>query len=243
MAKSKKRKPSFDGATAGEPAADTGWVYRSDSAAGTDRALPVAAAAPGVTDESPVYEVTPAAPIAPEVIAPAANPPAPIAPATITPATTSMVTVAPAAVSAPADPGARAGQIVDRHAAYAAAASLVPIPWLDIAAISAIQLAMVRALAAHYQVPFARERGKVVVSALLGGVLPVASGPGVVTFMLKRVPVVGTMFALATAPALAGGVTYAVGQAFTSHFESGGTLDDVDVKRWRATLPHAAGRR
>jgi hypothetical protein len=60
--------------------------------------------------------------------------------------------------------------------------------------------------------------------------------------MLKRVPVVGTVFAIATAPALAGGVTYAVGQAFASHFAAGGTLDDVNVARLRTALSGTDGR-
>jgi uncharacterized protein (DUF697 family) len=209
MAKSRKPKPSFDGPADGENPADTGWVYRSDSAIEAAPLPPPAAVQPPVVDVTPM--------------------PQPVA----------TVPVAPPPLPGPSGLEARAKQIVDRYAAVAAAASLFPVPVIDAAAISAVQMTMVRALAAHYQVPFQRERGKALMTAILGGILPVASGPGVVRFMLGLVPGAGTLVALATVTALAGGVTYAVGQAFASHFAAGGTLDDLDVERSRRSVAQA----
>jgi uncharacterized protein (DUF697 family) len=223
MAKSRKPKPSFDGPGESEGSADTGWVYR------TERLIESATPSPATIAEPPVVAVAPVVPATPVIL----EAPAPVPAA---------APLAQAPVPVPYALAKRADQIVERYTAVAAAASLLPVPVIDAAAISAVQLTMVRALAAHYSVPFHRDRGKALVTAILGGILPVASGPGVVRFVLGLVPGAGPLVALATLPALGGGVTYAVGQAFASHFAAGGTLEDLDVERSRRSVAQAVAR-
>ncbi len=203
MATSKRRKPSFDAPTDPQAPANTEWVYRSK------------AVAPAGGAESPVADARPPvdAPRPTEAPTPAASP--------------------LRAHSVDGTDGRRrhdaARDIVDRHALYAAAAGVLPIPALDVAAIAAVQLAMLRSLAGHYAVPFTRHRGQAIVTALAGGLLPTAAGRGVLKFLIKHIPIAGTVFSLTTVSALASAVTYAVGQVVIRHLESGGTLEGIDI--------------
>jgi uncharacterized protein (DUF697 family) len=130
---------------------------------------------------------------------------------------------------------AAARQIVERYAMFAAAAGLVPLPFVDTAAITGVQIAMVSALADHYNITFSRERGKTLIASLAGGVAPSFSSGHVAKFLIKRVPIAGTLFSAATEPALASAATYAIGRLFITHFASGGTLETLDAN---ASRPH-----
>ena len=50
--------------------------------------------------------------------------------------------------------------------------------------------------------------------------------------------IVGTLFGVISVSAFAAAGTYAVGRLFVAHFESGGTLLDLDVERARTSLRH-----
>jgi uncharacterized protein (DUF697 family) len=192
MAKSRKRKPSFDAPDA--PGTDTsaGWVYRSDAAA---------------PEPEPVTAPPPVEPAGGTAIAPR-----PLA-----------------AGMSEREKDARL--LVDRYTKYAAAAGLVPVPVFDMAAIAGTQVAMVSALAALYGVPFSKERGRALVAAVLGGVMPTLAGHQILTMIAKRLTIVGTLFGMISVSGFAVAATYAVGRVFTAHFESGGTLLDIDVAK------------
>jgi len=71
------------------------------------------------------------------------------------------------------------------------AAGLIPIPPLDFAAVFGIQLKMVSDLAKQYGVSFSEDRGRAVVSSLVGGAIPAAGGSALAS-AIKFLPVVGT---------------------------------------------------
>lgn len=106
-------------------------------------------------------------------------------------------------------------------------AGLVPIPLLDIAAISGVQIKMLNDMSKIYETPFAEHKVKNIIGALVGGVgsiqfgLPLAS-------LVKIIPVVGQIGSIAAVPVMAGASTYALGKVFIQHFESGGTFLDFD---------------
>lgn len=110
----------------------------------------------------------------------------------------------------------------------AVAAGIVPVPVLDIALVTGIQLQMVRSLAWIYDVPFSEQLGTSVIGALVGGSLPMTSSG-----LLKLVPGVGSLLGLVGAPLVAGASTYAVGRVFIQHFESGGTFLTFDPQKVR----------
>lgn len=116
-----------------------------------------------------------------------------------------------------------AEKTVRRHMYGAFCAGLVPIPIMDIAALTAVQLNLVRKLTSVYGVPFSKNTVKNIVSSLLAGALPTFVGPYLAS-MLKAIPFLGTGLGLATVPFVAVAATYAVGHIFIGHFESGGTL-------------------
>jgi len=118
-----------------------------------------------------------------------------------------------------------------RHHVYAAMAlGLAPIPLVDLVGLSVIQLDLVREVAKKYDVPFKKNAAKTVITALVGGVLPVGFAP-IAASLVKCVPIVGTLTGAVSMSLLGGASTYAVGRVFVKHFESGGTLLDVNTEK------------
>jgi uncharacterized protein (DUF697 family) len=107
---------------------------------------------------------------------------------------------------------------------------LAPIPLLDLAGTSLIQIEMVRALAIRYGVPFQADITKTIISSLVGGALPVAAAPAVAS-MVKFIPLIGWTTAGVSMSLLNGAITYALGNVFAMHFASGGVLLDFDVNK------------
>ena len=107
-------------------------------------------------------------------------------------------------------------------------AGLVPFPFLDLVAVSGVQLKMLHQLSKIYEVPFQESRVKAVIGSLLGFIVPNSLACGVAASVVKAIPGVG---ALAGAPAMAlfsGGAAWALGHVFIQHFECGGTFLDFD---------------
>ncbi len=119
----------------------------------------------------------------------------------------------------------RADDIIRNHLAFAASAALLPIPIADFAAVSAVQLNMLRQLASLYRVNFADVLGKNIIAALAGGGIARVGAS-----LIKAIPGVGTMIGEFTMPALSAASTYALGQVVASHFGKGGTFEDFDLK-------------
>jgi uncharacterized protein (DUF697 family) len=123
--------------------------------------------------------------------------------------------------------------VVGRYIGWSAGAGFIPMPLVDIAAVTAVQLRMIGKLADVYGVPFSRSRGKAMLSALLGAVVPSTLARGAVGGVVWALPVVGPLLGIVTTPALDGASTYAVGKIFIEHFESGGTFLDFNPDEWR----------
>jgi len=125
-----------------------------------------------------------------------------------------------------------ADNIVKNHIIAVMGASLVPIPLVDLVVLTSVQLKMLQRLAALYEVPFTRNVGKQLIVSLLGGVLPTSAAITFASFT-KTIPGMGTTTGMISVSTIGGAITYAIGQAFIGHFDSGGTLLDVDLKRLR----------
>jgi uncharacterized protein (DUF697 family) len=127
------------------------------------------------------------------------------------------------------DKESQARSIVTRYMWWSMGAGLIPFPFWDLAAITAVQLKMLSDLAKNYDVPFSRDRGKAIISSLLGSVVP-----GVLGSTVKVLPVVGSMVGGIAVPIFAGASTYGIGKVFIQHFESGGTFLDLEPAKVRA---------
>lgn len=121
---------------------------------------------------------------------------------------------------------------VKKYSLLAAGAGLIPVPVVDWAAISALQLKLVADISDVYNVEFNKSRVSSILSALVGGWAGTTAGYGL-SQMVKALPVVGSVLGGLTVSAAAGASTYAVGRVFMQHFAAGGTLLDFDPEKMR----------
>lgn len=121
-----------------------------------------------------------------------------------------------------------ADAIIRDHVVYAMGAAALPIPAVDVAAVTAVQLDLVRRLAAAYDRRWDRARAEAIVLSLAG-----ASLARIAASAVKVFPGVGWLAGGATQIALSGASTYAVGQVFCAHFAGRGELADLDVEALR----------
>ena len=128
---------------------------------------------------------------------------------------------------------ALAHQIVRQHVLWAAGAGLVPIPLVDIAAVTAIQLDMLKQLSTHYQMPYSESEGKAWVSALAGGIAARLGANA-----LKFIPGIGSLLGGAAMSAMSGASTYAIGQVAISQFASGRNFAAMDPDAAKRAYQH-----
>jgi uncharacterized protein (DUF697 family) len=124
----------------------------------------------------------------------------------------------------------QAEAIVERHATYAAAGGLLPVPLVNVASVTAIILRMVRMLSRLYGVPFERDRARAIVVGLAGGAMPTglaAVASSTVQYLIPASALVG----LAVSSVAAVACTRSIGRVFVAHFEAGETLSDFPTVR------------
>ncbi len=122
-----------------------------------------------------------------------------------------------------------ADMVIRNHVIWSMGAGLIPVLIADIFAVSALQLDMIRQLCRVYEVDFQETQGKAIVTSLTSSTLA-RLGAGSV---IKLIPGLGSVLGGATVSVFAGASTYALGEVFKKHFESGGTILDFDPDRLR----------
>ena len=120
-----------------------------------------------------------------------------------------------------------ADTIIRNHSVWSLGAGAIPLALADLAAVSAVQVDMIRSLCEVYEVDFNATKGKALVSSLTSAALARIGAASVV----KMVPVAGTLVGSVTGGVLAGASSYALGQAFKTHLSHGGTILDLDPER------------
>jgi uncharacterized protein (DUF697 family) len=125
-----------------------------------------------------------------------------------------------------------ASKLVDRFAIWSGVAGLIPIPVVDVACVGGLQVQMLRRISQIYDVEFSENRGKALIAALAGCMIPATSGIGAAS-ALKTVPVLGTLAGAFVMPVLSAGASYAIGKTFIQHFKTGGTLLDFNPPDYR----------
>lgn len=126
-----------------------------------------------------------------------------------------------------------ANRIVQNRIWWSVAGGLVPIPWVDIVAVTSVQLSMIASLSKLYNVPFMDNKAKNIIAVLMGSIIPSSLARGTVGSALKAVPVFGQTIGSISMSAFSGAATYAIGKVFIQHFETGGTLLDFDIDKMR----------
>jgi uncharacterized protein (DUF697 family) len=109
-------------------------------------------------------------------------------------------------------------QVINDHVGFSMIAGVIPFPVVDIAAVTAIQMDMLKQLAGHYHLNFNRERGKSIASSLFSATIGSTLGREVAS-LLKVIPGSGTILSICLQVVLAGATTYALDRIFAYHFE------------------------
>ncbi len=117
-----------------------------------------------------------------------------------------------------------ADSIINNHVLWALGGGLIPVPLVDFAAVTAIQVDMLNQLSSLYKIDFDASTGKRLVAALTGTTLAKLGSS-----FLKVIPGIGTVLGGLSMSILSAASTYAVGQVAIEHFESGGDLFNFDV--------------
>ncbi|MEZ4984420.1 MAG: DUF697 domain-containing protein [Saprospiraceae bacterium] len=121
-----------------------------------------------------------------------------------------------------------ADTVIRNHVIWSMGASfLVPIPIADVFAVSALQLDMIRQLSRVYDQDFSESQGKAIITSLTSSTLARAGARS----LIKLIPGIGTVIGGVTVSAFNGASTYALGEVFKRHFETGGTILDFDTER------------
>ncbi len=130
---------------------------------------------------------------------------------------------APAAFALPEQMAAKrrsfAQKIVERHRTYAAVGGLLPLPVVNIATVTAVNVRMVQQLSELYQVPFQRDRARAMIVSLIGGAVPTGFGVATSSTLMFIMPG-GVLVGLGVSAITAGAVTRAIGQVFAESFEN-----------------------
>ena len=119
---------------------------------------------------------------------------------------------------------AEAKKLIRYYAACTAGAGLLSPPVLDLAAVTAVQLRMVRRLATVYGKDFDQESGRTLVATLSAALAPALVSGSVVSLAVRFLGtgVLGKIVDGATLPSLNFGVTMLVGNYYQSHFKKPG---------------------
>lgn len=128
---------------------------------------------------------------------------------------------------------AMAERMVQRFSLWSGAAGAIPLPFVDMVTVGAVQMQMLHRLSQIYDVPFSENRGKSILAMMAGMMIPTTSGMGMIS-LIKGIPVAGTVVSVMAMPTLSVGATYTIGMAFIEHFATGGTLLNFEPP-WRRT--------
>jgi uncharacterized protein (DUF697 family) len=120
----------------------------------------------------------------------------------------------------------RAGQAIHRNVLWALGGGVLPLPLLDVAAVTAVELKLLKELADIYQVEFSPGIAKKIVYSLLANIGLVGVGTVIGISFIKFVPFLGMSLGFISVSALVGAFTDSLGQTVLLHLEAGGTLQD-----------------
>lgn len=129
----------------------------------------------------------------------------------------------------------KALKVVRRYMYWSGGAGLIPIPFVDVAAVAGVQLKMLAELSRIYGVRFNENRGKAAIASLSSLVIPhaVAFGPvgslvaaafTPITRLLTSVPLIAPVAGAPVMGLASAAYAWALGKMFIQHFESGGTF-------------------
>jgi len=126
----------------------------------------------------------------------------------------------------------RAGamKIVHQYVLFSAAAGLVTVPVLDVAALGALHVALIKEITEYFGAEFSEHAARNIVIAIAAGLVPGSIGSVIGRKVLRALPFMTHGLGLATMSAFSAAVSYALGILFIRDFEAGGTLESFNVE-------------
>lgn len=116
--------------------------------------------------------------------------------------------------------------IIRKHVLWASGAGLIPIPLADVAAVTGVQVSMLRDITRIYKSELSEADLQNFITALTGGMLARLGASAV-----KAIPGIGTLLGGASMSIMSGASTYAVGRVARTQLEASGSLAAVDLER------------
>lgn len=120
----------------------------------------------------------------------------------------------------------RIDAIIRKHVLWASGAGLIPIPLADVAAVTGVQVSMLRDITRLFKSELSEADLQNFITALTGGMLARLGASAV-----KAIPGIGTLLGGASMSIMSGASTYAVGKVARNQLEAGGSLGAVDLDK------------
>jgi uncharacterized protein (DUF697 family) len=118
--------------------------------------------------------------------------------------------------------------LVDKYAKWSFGIGLIPVPAIDLVALTGTQIKMLHEISQVYGYKYTNNTIRNSVAALVGSSLPQTAHNMSVGSFLKSIPVFGSAVSMIVMPTACAAATYAIGNVFIKHFESGCTFLDID---------------
>ncbi|TAF33424.1 MAG: DUF697 domain-containing protein [Cytophagales bacterium] len=125
----------------------------------------------------------------------------------------------------------KADKVVESAVMLSVGAGILPVPIADLVLVTAIQVDMVRQLAAIYNIQVQFTHLESWLNTLSASILPQIKGEAI-----KTIPGAGKFFGGESLAILSGASTYAIGRIFVKHFEGGGQITDFKAELVQAQL-------
>jgi uncharacterized protein (DUF697 family) len=129
-----------------------------------------------------------------------------------------------------------AGKLIASASRWSVAAALIPVPYVDMAALAGLQSKLVMDLAELYGQKVSKEVVSGAISVLLGTLVPAGAAHAAIGATAKFFPGVGTLIGSVSMAAFGAAATYAVGKVFVRHFENGGTMANLGEAKLQTEL-------
>ncbi|HEA19057.1 MAG TPA: DUF697 domain-containing protein [Pseudoalteromonas prydzensis] len=132
--------------------------------------------------------------------------------------------------------------IVDKYSKWSFGSGLIPIPVVDLVALTGIQIKMIDEIAKVYGQSYSENKLRGTISAVIGGSFPQTLGGAGLSSFLKAIPIIGTLSSIAFMPVISAASSHAVGSTFIRHFENGGTLINLNLASIKGDISEIAAK-
>ncbi len=117
----------------------------------------------------------------------------------------------------------KADSIIKNHVMFATGAGAIPIPLLDFAGVTAVQLDMMKKLTNLYNDNYSENVGKAFIASITSTSLARMGAS-----FIKAIPGIGTALGVVSMSIMSGASTYALGNVITHFLDKGIGLEDIN---------------